>query len=131
MNNRRTWDRAEADGSQETHLARALLDAQLEEERRQEQRRDDEEEAEVGEVLAEVGGAARAPRPSALTSLTVRPDASGSSAARRRSSMRLRASASGVSTVGLMRIDDSAPYLDRHSVWPTSRGTNALGVVRY
>ena len=58
-NSRRTRARREADRAQQADLARALLDAEPEEQRREQQRRHDEEEAEVGEVLAEVGGAAR------------------------------------------------------------------------
>ena len=48
----------EADRPQQADFARALLDAEPEEERRQQQRRGHEKEAEVGEVLAEVGRAA-------------------------------------------------------------------------
>ena len=48
-----------ARGAQDPDLAQPLLDAQLEEEHGQHQRRDHQEEAEVGEVLAEVGGALR------------------------------------------------------------------------
>ena len=51
---RRVTDRAE-----QADLARALFDAEPEEQHRQQQRRDDEEETEIGEVLAEVGGASR------------------------------------------------------------------------
>ena len=50
--------RSEPDRAQQTHLARALLDAELEEQRGQQQRGHDEEEAEVDEVLAEVRRAA-------------------------------------------------------------------------
>ncbi len=45
--------------AEDADLTQALLDSQLEEEHRQHQRRDHQEEAEVGEVLAEVGRAAR------------------------------------------------------------------------
>ena len=58
-NSRRTLRRAEPDRPQQTDLAHALLDAQLEEQHHQQQRGDDDEEAEVDEVLAKVRGAAR------------------------------------------------------------------------
>ena len=48
----------EAHRSQQANLAPALLDSEPEEERRQHQRRDHEKEAEIREVLTEVGGAA-------------------------------------------------------------------------
>ena len=62
-NCRRTRGRREADRPEQADLAPPLFDAQLEEERGEEHRRDDQEEAEVGEVLAEVGGAARRGEP--------------------------------------------------------------------
>ena len=46
-------------GSQHADLAEPLFDAEPEEQHHEQQRRDDDEEAEVGEVLAEIGGAAR------------------------------------------------------------------------
>ena len=49
----------EAGGAQDADLPQALLDAEAEEQDGQQQRRHDEEEAEVGEVLAEVGRARR------------------------------------------------------------------------
>ena len=48
---------------QQADFAHALLDAELEEQRGQQQSRDDQEEAEVDEILAEVGGAARRGEP--------------------------------------------------------------------
>ena len=85
--------RREADGAQQADLADALLDAELEEQRREQQRRDDEEEAEVGEVLAEVGGAARRGRaPRSRTSRTARPSAIGSILRAQRVHERSRAS---------------------------------------
>ena len=49
----------EPDGSKQADFPGALLDAETEEQRRHHQRRNDQEEAEIGEVFAEVGGAAR------------------------------------------------------------------------
>ena len=49
----------EAGGAQDADLPQPLLDPEPEEQHRQQQRRHDDEEAEVGEVLAEVGRAAR------------------------------------------------------------------------
>ena len=72
--------RREADGAQQTDLADALLDAELEEQRRQGDRRDDQEETEVGEVFAEVGRAARRRQTLGPTSRTDRPNAIGSNA---------------------------------------------------
>ena len=71
----------EADRAQQPDFARALLDAEPEEQRRQQQRRGDEEEAEVGEVLAEVGRAARRGEPVRPHAWTAKPSASGSSRA--------------------------------------------------
>ena len=51
--------RRKTDRAQQPNLANALFHAELEEERGQHHGRDDEKEAEVGEVLAEVRGAAR------------------------------------------------------------------------
>jgi hypothetical protein len=51
--------RVESDRPQQPDFPRALFDAELEEHPCEEQRRDHQEEAEVSEVLAEVGGAAR------------------------------------------------------------------------
>ena len=51
--------RLEPDRPQQSHLAPALFQAELEEERDQQQRGHHQEEAEVDEVLAEVRGAAR------------------------------------------------------------------------
>ena len=48
-----------ARGAKNPDLSQPLLDSQLEEEDGQHQRRDHQKEAEVGEVLAEVGGTAR------------------------------------------------------------------------
>ena len=46
-----------AGGAQDADLPQPLLDAELEEQHDEQQRGDDDEEAEVGEVLAEVGRA--------------------------------------------------------------------------
>ncbi len=51
--------RLEADRPQQSNLARALLHAELEEQDDQQQRGHDQEEAEVDEVLSEIGGALR------------------------------------------------------------------------
>src|SRR4029434_7443971 len=48
-----------ADGPEQTHLAGPLLDAEPEEQRREQEGGNHEKEAEVGEVLAEVGRTAR------------------------------------------------------------------------
>ena len=69
--------------AQHADLAHALLHAQLEEQAGQQQRGDHQEEAEVDEVLAEIGGALRGFQAlRARTGMTVRPIWAGSSAAR-------------------------------------------------
>src|SRR5207247_1829650 len=55
--------RREPDGAKQAHLARALLDREPEEQRRQQECGGYEEEAEISEVLAEVGRAARRREP--------------------------------------------------------------------
>ena len=124
--------RLEADRPQQSHLARALFHAELEEQRDQQQRGHDQEEAEVDEVLAEVRGAAR--RRQAFgphVSDSQARAASGSIRARRRCSTCSRASWSRIDrSGGVARMDVSAPYRDRQRRWPTSSGTNAFGVVR-
>ena len=64
--------------AQHADLPQPLLDAEAEEQHHQQQRRDDDEEAEVGEVLAEVGGAAEASSASRRTGRTAMPCDAGS-----------------------------------------------------
>ena len=117
--------RAEADRAQQADLARALLDAEPEEQRREHQRRDDEEEAEVGEVLAEVGRAARRGQPFARgRRATVRPIASGIEP---RPQRRLDSGSRGrLAATGPPR-DAAGPTCDRRSATATAAGPPRAG----
>ena len=125
--------RLEADRPQQSHLARALFHAELEEQRDQQQRGHDQEEAEVDEVLAEIRGAAR--RRQAFGPHV----ADGQAGARQRIDPRAQTLLDLLTGLlqsldrpsgGVARMDVSAPYRDRQRRWPTSSGTNAFGVVR-
>ncbi len=116
---------------QQSDFLQPLLDAELEEQPRQQQRRDDEESTEIGEVLAEIGRAARRREP--LRAHVV----DGKShrqrielAAQRRLVLRASGLASGVPAGGTSRSAVSPPWRELHSCCPRSIGMNAFGVAR-
>ena len=124
--------RLEADRPQQSHFARALFHAELEEQRDQQQRGHDQEETEVDEVLAEV----RAPRGRRQA---FRPHIADRQARCQRIDPRAQAlldlfagllAMERLASGGVARMDVSAPYRDRQRRWPASSGTNAFGVVR-
>ena len=137
--------RREADGAQQAHLLQPLLDAEAEEEAGQEQRRHHQEEAEVHEVLAEVGGASRGARARccahrrddeavARREPVFGPRGASARSARAEAVRVARLEAASSAQIGARR-GTSRSEVTRPRRWPQSRcaassGRKALGVVR-
>ncbi len=121
----------EAERLQQPDFLQPLLDAELEEQPGEQQRRHDEEGAEVREVLAEVGRAAR--RRETLRAHVV----DGKShrervelAAQRVLVLRRAPSRAAFPAGGTRRSAVSAPWRELHNCCPRSIGMNAFGVAR-